>query len=225
MVLKHIRKRKRNWLGHWLRRDCLLKDALEGMVNGKKYQMIDDIKIYGSYDETKRKAENRKDWRKLGLQDMEKSSQSEGDEYTTTMKEPVKTAGRFRTALPQTTKKGYIIDPTIRIETGSSQPEDVNKEKINIYLPAVDYFKAKYQLEDIELQSQSEPATNLSQRQNHRSLNHTSSQSHPFILRRNDINSSYPFGLLRTIGERYLEKNKEVFVVFVDLEKAFDRVD
>ena len=26
-----------NWLGHWLRRNCLLKDALEGtMVNGKK---------------------------------------------------------------------------------------------------------------------------------------------------------------------------------------------
>ncbi|KAJ4436385.1 hypothetical protein ANN_19017 [Periplaneta americana] len=48
------------------------------------------------------------------------------------------------------TKKGYIIDPTIRIETESSQPEDVNKEKINIYLPTVDYFKAKYQLEDIE---------------------------------------------------------------------------
>ncbi|KAJ4427981.1 hypothetical protein ANN_23994 [Periplaneta americana] len=51
----------------------------------------------------------------------------------------------------QTTKKGYIIDPTIRIETGSSQPEDVNKENINIYLPTVDYFKAKYQLEDIEV--------------------------------------------------------------------------
>ncbi|KAJ4447881.1 hypothetical protein ANN_09890 [Periplaneta americana] len=32
-------------------------------------------------------------------------------------------------------------------------------------------------------------------------------------------------GLLRTIGERYLEKNKEVYIVFVDLEKAFDRVD
>ena len=35
-VLELIRKRKRNWLGHWLRRNCLLKDALEGMVNGKK---------------------------------------------------------------------------------------------------------------------------------------------------------------------------------------------
>ncbi|KAJ4441556.1 hypothetical protein ANN_11412 [Periplaneta americana] len=50
----------------------------------------------------------------------------------------------------QTTKKGYIIDPTIRIETGSSQPEDVNQEKINIHLPTVDYFKVKYQLENIE---------------------------------------------------------------------------
>ena len=28
-VLELIRKRRRNWLGHWLRRNCLLKDALE----------------------------------------------------------------------------------------------------------------------------------------------------------------------------------------------------
>ncbi|KAJ4435170.1 hypothetical protein ANN_23746 [Periplaneta americana] len=54
-------------------------------------------------------------------------------------------------AYSQTTKKGYIIDPTIRIETGSSQPEDINQEKINIYLPTIDYFKAKYQLENIEV--------------------------------------------------------------------------
>ncbi|KAJ4438226.1 hypothetical protein ANN_14165 [Periplaneta americana] len=39
------------------------------MVNGRRvrsrrrYQMIDEIKIYGSYEETKRKGENRKDWR------------------------------------------------------------------------------------------------------------------------------------------------------------------
>ncbi|KAJ4449638.1 hypothetical protein ANN_01042, partial [Periplaneta americana] len=74
MMLKLIRKRKRNWLGHWLRRNCLLKDALEGIVNGRRvrgrrrYEMIDNIKIYGTYEETKRKAENSKDWRKLGLQ-------------------------------------------------------------------------------------------------------------------------------------------------------------
>ncbi|KAJ4447252.1 hypothetical protein ANN_09256 [Periplaneta americana] len=74
MILKMMRKRKRNCLSHWLRRNCLLEDALEGMVNGRrvrgriKYQMIDDIKVYESYEETKRKAENRKDWRMLGLQ-------------------------------------------------------------------------------------------------------------------------------------------------------------
>ena len=28
-MLELIRKRKRNWLDHWLRRNCLLKDALE----------------------------------------------------------------------------------------------------------------------------------------------------------------------------------------------------
>ena len=47
------KKRKRNWLGHWLRRNWLLKDALERMVNGKivrgrrRYQMIDNIMING----------------------------------------------------------------------------------------------------------------------------------------------------------------------------------
>ncbi|KAJ4428339.1 hypothetical protein ANN_24358 [Periplaneta americana] len=48
MMLKLIRKRKRNWLDHWLRRNCLVKDPLEGMVNGRRvrgkrrYQTIDD---------------------------------------------------------------------------------------------------------------------------------------------------------------------------------------
>ena len=32
-------------------------------------------------------------------------------------------------------------------------------------------------------------------------------------------------GLIRTMGERYIEKDKDVYAVFVDLEKAFDRVD
>ena len=73
-VLEVIRKRKRNWLGHWLRRNCLLKDALEGMVNGKKvrgrrrYQMIENIMINGLYEDTKRKAEKRVEWRIPSLQ-------------------------------------------------------------------------------------------------------------------------------------------------------------
>ena len=62
-MLELIKKRKRNWLGHLLARNCLLKDALEGMVNGKKvrgrikYQMIDNMMINGLYGDTKRKAE------------------------------------------------------------------------------------------------------------------------------------------------------------------------
>ena len=57
IMLELIKKRKRNWLDHWLRRNCLLKDALESMVNGKKvqrsYQMIDNIMINGVYKYTK----------------------------------------------------------------------------------------------------------------------------------------------------------------------------
>ena len=37
IMLELIKKRKINWLDHWLRRNCLLKDALEGMVKGRKF--------------------------------------------------------------------------------------------------------------------------------------------------------------------------------------------
>ena len=74
IMLEIIKKRKRNWLGHWLRRNCLLKDALGGMVNGKKvrrrrrYKIIDNIMINGLYADTKRKAEKRIECRMLSLQ-------------------------------------------------------------------------------------------------------------------------------------------------------------
>ena len=73
-MLALIKKRKGNWLGYWLRRICLLKDALEGMINEKKvrsrrrYQMIDNIMINGLYEDMKRKAEKRVEWRMLSLQ-------------------------------------------------------------------------------------------------------------------------------------------------------------
>ena len=41
IMLELIKKRKKNWLGHWLRRNCLLKDALEGMVKGRKFAAED----------------------------------------------------------------------------------------------------------------------------------------------------------------------------------------
>ncbi|KAJ4441493.1 hypothetical protein ANN_11349 [Periplaneta americana] len=54
MLLKLIKKRKRNWLGHWLRRNCVLKDALEGVLekrsgtvnqDGLTHNQIDHILI------------------------------------------------------------------------------------------------------------------------------------------------------------------------------------
>ena len=74
LMLELIKKRKRNWLGHWLRRNCLLKDALEGMVNvkivrGRRiYQVIKNIMMNELNADTKRKAEKRVELRKLSLQ-------------------------------------------------------------------------------------------------------------------------------------------------------------
>jgi hypothetical protein len=34
-ILHEIRKRKANWIGHILRRNCLLKQVIEGKVKGK----------------------------------------------------------------------------------------------------------------------------------------------------------------------------------------------
>ena len=72
IMLELMKKRKRNRLGLWLRRNCRLKDALEGIVNRKKvrgkrrYQMIDNIMINRLYADTK-KAEGRVEWRMLSL--------------------------------------------------------------------------------------------------------------------------------------------------------------
>ena len=74
IMLELVKMRKRNWLGHWLRRNCLLKDVLGRMVNGRKvrgrrrYQMIDNIMINALYVDTKSKAEKRVEWRMLSLQ-------------------------------------------------------------------------------------------------------------------------------------------------------------
>ena len=73
-MLERIKKKKRNWLGHWLRWDCLLKDTLEGMVNAKKvrgrrrYQIIGNIMTNVWYADTKLRAEKRVEWRMLSLQ-------------------------------------------------------------------------------------------------------------------------------------------------------------
>ena len=74
IMLELIRKRKINWLGHWLRRYCLLMDALESMVKRKKlrgrrrYQMTENIIKNRLYEDTKKKAEKRVRWKILSLQ-------------------------------------------------------------------------------------------------------------------------------------------------------------
>jgi hypothetical protein len=34
-ILHEIRKRKVNWIGHILRRNCLLKEVIEGKIKGR----------------------------------------------------------------------------------------------------------------------------------------------------------------------------------------------
>ena len=73
IMLELIKKMKINCLGHWPRRNCLLKDALEGLVNGKKVRsrrryVIDKNLINGLHADTKRKAEKRVERRMLSLQ-------------------------------------------------------------------------------------------------------------------------------------------------------------
>jgi hypothetical protein len=34
-ILHEIRKRKANWIGHILRRNCLLKEAIDGKIKGQ----------------------------------------------------------------------------------------------------------------------------------------------------------------------------------------------
>ena len=54
--------------------NCLLKDALEEMINGKnvrgrrRYQIIDNIMINGLCEDVKMKAEKGVAWRMLSLQ-------------------------------------------------------------------------------------------------------------------------------------------------------------
>ena len=35
-ILREIRKRKANWIGHILRRNCLLKQVIEGKIKGER---------------------------------------------------------------------------------------------------------------------------------------------------------------------------------------------
>jgi hypothetical protein len=72
-VLHTIKRRKTNWIGHILRRNCLLKHVIEGKVEGsiemtgrrggRRKQLLDDLKEKRRYWKLKEEALDRTQWR------------------------------------------------------------------------------------------------------------------------------------------------------------------
>jgi hypothetical protein len=64
-ILHTIRRRKANWIGHILRRNCLLSDIIEGKIietrrRGRKCkQLLDDLKEARRYWKLKEEAQDR----------------------------------------------------------------------------------------------------------------------------------------------------------------------
>src|ERR1044071_8145793 len=67
-LINALRNRKKSWIGHVLRGDGLLKEVIEGRMEGKRIRgrprlgMLDDL-ITHSYADMKRKIEDREKWR------------------------------------------------------------------------------------------------------------------------------------------------------------------
>ena len=68
-LLNTILEMKKRWLGHILRRDSLVKEVIEGRMEGKRgrgkprIMMLDDIKADETYEKIKRRAMDRECWR------------------------------------------------------------------------------------------------------------------------------------------------------------------
>ena len=72
-ILHEIRKRKANWIGHILRRNCLLKQVIEGKIKGqievirrrgrRRKKLLDDLKDRRGYCQLKEEALDRTMWR------------------------------------------------------------------------------------------------------------------------------------------------------------------
>jgi len=72
-ILHEIRKRKANWIGHILRRNCLLKRVIEGKIKGgidvtgrrvrRSRKLLDDLKERRGYSHLKEEALDRTMWR------------------------------------------------------------------------------------------------------------------------------------------------------------------
>ena len=72
-ILHEIRKQKANWIGHILRRNCLLKQVIEGKIKGeievtrrrgrRRKKLLDDLKYRKGYSHLKEDALDRNMWR------------------------------------------------------------------------------------------------------------------------------------------------------------------
>jgi hypothetical protein len=72
-ILHEIRKRKANWIGHILRRNCLLNQVIEGKIKGemevikrrrrRRRQLLDYLKDRSGYSHLKEEALDRTTWR------------------------------------------------------------------------------------------------------------------------------------------------------------------
>ena len=72
-ILHEIRKRKAKWIGHILRRNCLLKQVIEGKINGemevtrrpgiRRKKLLDDLKDRRGYSHLKEEAMDCTMWR------------------------------------------------------------------------------------------------------------------------------------------------------------------
>ena len=72
-ILHEIRKRKANWIGHILRRKCLLKQVIEGNIKGameatrrrgrRRKKLLDDFKDRTGYSNLKEEDVDRTMWR------------------------------------------------------------------------------------------------------------------------------------------------------------------
>ena len=72
-ILHEIIKRKANWIGHILRRNCLLKQVIEGKIKGgievtgkrgrRRRKLLDELKDRSGYSHLKEEALDRTMWK------------------------------------------------------------------------------------------------------------------------------------------------------------------
>jgi hypothetical protein len=72
-ILHEVSKRKANWIGHILRRNCLLQQVIEGKINGgievtgrrgrRLRKLVDELKERSGYSHLKEEALDRTTWR------------------------------------------------------------------------------------------------------------------------------------------------------------------